>query len=128
MQFRSCLLLSLLLGWTHNLYSDVLYTATDLGTLGLDSSAGGMNNVGQVTGYSGLFNGAPEAMPHAFSYSNGQMRDLGTLGGSDSFGHAIDNAGQVTGYSLTTSDLANHAFLYGEGQMRDLGDARWRLC
>src|SRR3954466_10993931 len=69
-----------------------------LGTLpGGDSSyALGINDAGQVTGYSGTFN----YEVHAFLYSNGQMTDLGTLPGyTFSSGSAINDAGQVTGYS-----------------------------
>ena len=47
---------------------------------------------------------------HAFLYSNGQMTDLGTLGGSQSCGYGINASGQITGYSNTGT--AEHAFLY----------------
>jgi probable HAF family extracellular repeat protein len=57
---------------------------------------------------------------HAFLYSNGQMIDLGTLGGSYSMGRGINNAGQITGFA-STSNVVGHAFLYSNGQMTDLG-------
>jgi probable HAF family extracellular repeat protein len=47
------------------------------------------------------------------------VTDLGTLGGSQSFGYAINADGQVTGYSTTTAG-ATHAFLYSNGSMTDL--------
>jgi len=66
---------------------------------------------------------------HAFLYSNGQMIDLGTLGGDlngeFSVGVGINDAGQVTGRSSTSpnsSPAFYHAFLYSNGQMFDLND------
>jgi len=59
-------------------------------------------------------------MSHAFLYSNGQMTDLGTLGGAFSFGLAINDAGQVTGAAYTVSG-EEHGFVYSNGKMIDLG-------
>jgi probable HAF family extracellular repeat protein len=118
MRIRSGFLLPLLLGVLPALQADILYSVTDLGTLGGPYTEGfGLNNTGQVTGHSSTSDGAQ----HAFLYSNGQMTDLGTLGDSNSysFGVSINNAGQVTGYADTPTGPW-HAFLYSNGQMRDL--------
>ena len=101
----------------------------DLGTLpGGTASAGyGINNAGQVTGYSYTTNGQAGFFgTHAFLYSGGSISDLGVLGGASSFGGAdssgsgINNSGQVTGDSLITNGSATHAFLYSGGSMSDL--------
>lgn len=49
------------------------------------------------------------------------MKDLSTLGGTNSYGYAINNSGQVTGLSDMSGDAASHAFLYSNGAMADLG-------
>lgn len=74
------------------------YSLTDLGTLGgNNSSANGVNNLGQVTGYASTSLGLTDAF---LSGSNGgALKDLGTLGGSGSVGQAVNDKGQVTGYS-----------------------------
>ena len=112
---------------------------TDLGALsGTDSSgnasssATAINANGQVVGTSAVYDS--QHVPHgrhAFLYSNGQMTDLGTLGGTDStgsassFATAINAGGQVVGYSDVYDAQHNyhgaHAFLYSGGQMTDLG-------
>jgi len=77
MQIRACVLVTVLLGCSHGLLADTLYSVKDLGTLGGDFSRGsGINNAGQVTGQSSTSTG----FTHAFLYSNGQMMDLGTPG------------------------------------------------
>lgn len=93
----------------------VLYTAgvmKDLGT----GTAYSVNNSGQVVGVS-YVNGTE----HAFLYSDGKMKDLGSFGG-DGFGRAygINDLGQVVG-TARTDNIENHAFLYSGGVMTDLG-------
>jgi probable HAF family extracellular repeat protein len=88
-----------------------------LGTLGGSMSfATGLNDAGQVTGWSLTTSGER----HAFLYSGGTMRDIGTLGGTSSEGAGINASGQITGTSATASGEA-HAFLYS-GAMMDLGN------
>ena len=100
-----------------------LYTLTDLGTIPGDtgSEAWGMNNAGQVVGYSGPYNGSPDC--HAFLYTGGQMHDLGNLGGygMGNRANAINNNGQIVGWSTNASGDRD-GFLYSNGQMQDLGN------
>ena len=49
-----------------------------------------------------------------------RLTDLGTLGGSFSFGAAINASGQVTG-SLRRPTVNSHAFLWDGTRMQDLG-------
>ena len=94
----------------------------DLGNLGGGySGASGINDAGQVSGYSytaaggyGAFITGPDGMG---------MRDLGTLiGGGTSLASGINDAGQVVGGSSTAGGSI-HAFITGpDGMgMRDLG-------
>ena len=94
-------------------------TTMDLGTLGgVNSYVGGINDAGQVAGWSYPASGPG---PVAFLYSKGMMTSLGTLGGASSYGNAINNKGQVVGYSDTASYPAQHAFIDTNGVMTDLG-------
>jgi uncharacterized membrane protein len=74
------------------------YTMTDLGSLGYNTYGLAINAIGQITGYS--YTTAEVQIPcpkspdyppqkkcfenpyHAFLWSNGTMKDLGTLGGN----------------------------------------------
>jgi probable HAF family extracellular repeat protein len=72
------LILLAALGFASNVYAEVRYSITSLGTLGGDYSfAYDINNAGQVVGRSTTTNGKL----HAFVTVNGVMTDLGTLGG-----------------------------------------------
>ena len=108
------------------------YTVTDLGTLGGTESFGsGLNASGQVAGASYT---TGDAAYHTFLWkpttpngASGTKTDLGTLGGTHSFGNGLNASGQVAGESFTTGDAATHAFLWkpttpggASGTMHDL--------
>jgi probable HAF family extracellular repeat protein/autotransporter-associated beta strand protein len=91
--------------------AQIKYSVLDLGSLGSDSTALGVNNLGQVVGFSVTADGAQ----HAFRTEpnlpiNPATDDLGTLGGANSRALGINNSGQVVGYSYITGDNAFHAF------------------
>ena len=116
MPTSSSLLLGLLLGTFPALKAEIRYSVTDLGTLGGRTYGVSLNDAGQATGSSTTLTGAF----HAFLYTDGQMQDLGTLGGDYSQGLHINNAGQITG-SAQISTGVYHAFLYTGCHMKDLG-------
>ena len=80
------------------------------------SGASGINNNHQIVGASDNASG----FSHAVMWSNGQITDLGTLGGTESAAYAINDTGQVTGWAHTASE-ATHVFLWSNGTMTDLG-------
>lgn len=84
------------------------------------SVAYGINDAGQIVGYSGS---GIAAGSRAFLYQNGTMTELGTLSaGANATSSAlgINNQGQIVGYASTDGGN-NHAFLYTDGVMQDLG-------
>jgi probable HAF family extracellular repeat protein len=91
----------------------------DLGTLpGGDSSrAKDVNNFGDVVGSSTIDHADTF---HATLWRQGQVIDLGTLGGPASTANAINDHGQIVGWAETAS-RETHAFLWQRGVMTDLG-------
>src|SRR5438270_8591467 len=94
---------------------------TSIGTRGAEYSAAyGINDSGQIVGSSYTSTN----LPHAFLYSQGQMIDMGTLGGNQpgwtTLWYGINRWGSAVGYSYIASG-AFHAFVYLNGAMHDLG-------
>jgi probable HAF family extracellular repeat protein len=93
-----------------------------IATLGGASNAGlGINNVGQIVGYSDTAGGET----HGFLLSGGILTDIPTLGGRLGFAHEINDGGQVVGHSTLSVGPLNppqHAFLWTAGAIPvDLG-------
>jgi probable HAF family extracellular repeat protein len=77
-----------------------------------------INDTGQVAGRTDTDQGAI----HAFLLASpgGDLKDIGTLGGSNSEALAINKSGEVVG-DAETGGGGPHAFLYRKGSTRDLG-------
>jgi probable HAF family extracellular repeat protein len=94
-----------------------------------ESAAQTINDVGTVVGDSqnGLVDpvsGLPEI--NAVLWRNGEVEDLGTLGGNSSGAISISKSGKVTGWSETnivdsSGQTVVRAFLWKNGVMHDLG-------
>jgi probable HAF family extracellular repeat protein len=87
------------------------YTVTDLGSLdGGITAAYGVNNAGQVVGVSYVRSGN-NAVPHAFMWSQGTMRDLGLLPGTTNcWTTAINDSGTAVGVCANAS--TSEAFVW----------------
>lgn len=83
------------------------------------SSANDINIHGVVVGES-THNGSTSVQDcHAFVYENGIMKDLGTLGYTNSSASAINDAGQIVGTIYSLSGL-RAPFLYEDGVMTQI--------
>ena len=112
-------------GYVHGVehaFLDTAGTLVDLGDLGgglrSNTEAYGVNNSGQVTGYST----AADGTLHAFLYSGGAMADLGTFAPYYTRGTSINNSGQVLGTIETYVGGPVGVFLYTNGVMHNFTD------
>jgi len=113
--------------WTHG-------KIADLGDFGGNASwAEYVNDSGLIVGFA--YNNTPDQYSfygtqfHAAAWQNGQIQDLGTLGGSDSEAWTVNSSGQVIGNSFTNNQPGppfnqpqEDAFVWQNGQMTDLGN------
>jgi probable HAF family extracellular repeat protein len=83
-----------------------------------DSEALAINSSGQIVGWSSIVGGGYN-QKHAFLYSNSQILDLGTLGGSSSSAIGINYSGEVIGWSGTANSAAE-PFIYKNREMTNL--------
>lgn len=112
-------------GYVHGVehaFIDDGVTLTELGDIGggirTNTEAFGVNNLGQVTGYST----AADGTIHAFLYSGGAMADLGTFAPYYTYGVSINDNGEVVGNIETYVGGQIGMFLYANGSMRNFAD------
>jgi probable HAF family extracellular repeat protein len=120
-QFTTRLLGSLFLGFLSVAASaDVQYTVTPITGLGGVGTVGtGLNDQGQVVGYSGLSDGST----HAFLF-DGQIHDLGTFGGANSYAYGINNFGDMAIFNIVKNPdntYTRTGFRYESGVAHSLG-------
>ncbi len=95
---------------------------TELGSIGggvrTYTEAFGVNNAGEVTGYST----AADGTQHAFLYSAGVINDLGTIAPFYTCGVSINDSSVVAGNITTYVGGQVGVFVYSNGSMRNLTD------
>jgi uncharacterized membrane protein len=97
---------------------------TDLGSFGGNCGVvRGMNNRGQVTGYSFL---PGDVLYHPFRWDKkGGLQELGTLGGNYGAPYGINDAGDAVGWATIPGDVIFHTVIWPNGKTTpiDLGVA-----
>lgn len=104
-------------------------TAHDLGTLGgPDSAANWINNSGQVAGWAytndipNSQTGIPTNHPFLWEPRIKTMRDLGTIGGTNTSQlNGLNERGEVVGQMSIAGDIDYHAFVWTGKRLIDLG-------
>ena len=94
------------------------YQVIDLGNLGGGTAeAAGLNDQGEVVGYSTTKKGADLA----FVYKHGKMKALCSLMAGGSFATGINDQGQIVGWSTNKKGSVELAFLSSAGRMKAIG-------
>jgi probable HAF family extracellular repeat protein len=85
---------------------------------GIGGYLNGVNDRGQIVGTTCRTNGCS----HAFVWQEGQLIDIGGLGGTMAGATVINESGMVIGWAFvgSTPETA-HAFVWEHGQMQDIG-------
>ena len=115
---QAALITAVLLACTHQAQA-TFYSFRTLDSLGgTTSGANGINDLGQVVGFSSPKGDAD--FRATLWAETGAVTDLGTVGGSSGIAYAINNAGQIAGVSATVGRF-NHATLWHGTTVTDLG-------
>lgn len=102
--------------WHGFIYSNGTFTILDCPssdtTYAVDTYAQGINNKGQVVGYTGDYYGLGVA--HGFIYNDGAFTTFDVPFAVHTYAEGINNKGQITGY-YTDSANHHHGFIYSNG-------------
>src|SRR5215469_14239308 len=89
----------------------------------------GLNGVPDPNSLLGLGSTTTMTQTRGFLWEHGTMKDLGTLGGSDTWPVYVNNRGQVAGFSYTSDSIDPNTgfppvgvFLWENGKMTNIGD------
>jgi probable HAF family extracellular repeat protein len=117
---RLFLVISLLLGTVPVRAEPPLYSLTRV-TSGYWAYGSGLNNAGDIVGTANVDSTA-NSKHHAFIwyYKTRTLRDVGTVGGSNSEGAGINDCQEVVGTSDLKGDKIRHAYVYYQGYGADL--------
>ena len=110
----------LVLAATQTAIAGILYTITDLGSVGgFESIPYAISNSGKVAGTTKI--NPMNVISRGFLYdiATGQTTLLGTLGGQHSYGAGVNDLGQVVG--LSNVQIDRQAYLYDGTRMINLG-------
>lgn len=95
------------------------YSVVDLGTLGGPlSGAFGLNDFGQVAGFSAL----PNADLHGFQYDGGLTEVSPLVGQTQSHAFDVNSTGQVVAASYDLGEMQSHGLMWQNGATTNLGD------
>ena len=94
-----------------------IYSLTEIGDFGGDTFAWGINNSGQVSGYS---YDTSVGQNRAFLFSVGVTTNLGTSGGTSSTAYGLNDAGQVAG-SIVDGPQQYRTTIWSNGATLNLG-------
>jgi probable HAF family extracellular repeat protein len=107
------------------LYNGTQMIDLDPNGVGLTSVGQAINNLSEVAGYVDVSTSSG-FVRHAFKYSGGFMKDIGTLGGKESFAYGINDSGTVVGYALNAGG-DQRGFVYSNGTMVDLNSVAFDI-
>lgn len=104
--------------WKHGVVTNLGALVPEAGgSVGIVSSARGINDAGDIAGFSR----APDGTTHAVLWSRGELIDLGNFGGYFAVAFDVNERRQVVGYTIMRDTFVRKAFLWDNGRVVELG-------